>query len=92
LRWRLIEDGADKIVLRLVGRTLSFPAYCAPALRTVLGGGSWRVGDLPLETDEDRVVLARRLLRESLVTPFAGRSVTRYAVTPFAGGRSPGRP
>jgi hypothetical protein len=70
LRWRLYEDGADKIVLRLIGRTLTFPAYCAPALRTVLGGGSWRVGDLPLETDEGRVVLARRLLNESLVTPF----------------------
>jgi hypothetical protein len=72
LRWRLVEDGVEKVVLRLVGRTLTFPAYCAPALRTVLGGGSWRVGDLPLETDEDRVVLARRLLNESLVTPFSG--------------------
>ena len=26
-------DGAEHVVLRLVGRTLRFPAYCAPALR-----------------------------------------------------------
>ncbi|NMO55484.1 cupin [Actinoplanes sp. TBRC 11911] len=69
LRWRLHEDGADRIVLRLVGRTLNFPVSCAAALRTVLGGGPCRVGDLPLDTGADRLVLARRLLNESLVVP-----------------------
>ncbi|MCA2218777.1 cupin domain-containing protein [Jidongwangia harbinensis] len=69
LRWRLTDDGPDHVVLRLVGRTLRFPAYCAPALRTVLGGGAYRVGELPLDDDPDRLVLARRLLKEALVVP-----------------------
>ncbi|GIE95157.1 cupin domain-containing protein [Actinoplanes rishiriensis] len=69
LRWRLVEDGPDHVVLRLTGRTLRFPAYCAPALRWAFGGDPVRVGDLPLDTDEDRLVLARRLLREALVVP-----------------------
>jgi lysine-specific demethylase/histidyl-hydroxylase NO66 len=69
LRWRLVEDGADQVVLRLVGRTLQFPAYCEPAVRIALSGGAQRVGDLPLEDDGDRLVLTRRLLREALVVP-----------------------
>jgi lysine-specific demethylase/histidyl-hydroxylase NO66 len=69
LRWQLVEDGTDHVMLRLVGRTLRFPAYCAPAVRMALGGGPLRVSDLPLDDDEDRLVLARRLLREALTTP-----------------------
>ena len=69
LRWRLTEDGAEHVVLCLVGRTLRFPAYCAPALRMALGGEPLRVGDLPLDDDADRLVLARRLLNEALVVP-----------------------
>ncbi|GIM95256.1 cupin domain-containing protein [Paractinoplanes toevensis] len=69
LRWRLAEDGPDHVVLRLTGRTLRFPAYCAAALRQALGGEPTRVGELLLDTDEDRLVLTRRLLREALVVP-----------------------
>jgi bifunctional lysine-specific demethylase and histidyl-hydroxylase NO66 len=69
LRWRLVDDGTDHVVLCLVGRTLRFPAYCEPAVRIALGGGPQRVGDLPLDDDGDRLVLARRLLREALVVP-----------------------
>jgi hypothetical protein len=69
LRWRLTPDGADNVVLRLVGRTLRFPAFCEPAVRAALSGGTQRVGDLPLDDDPDRLVLARRLLREALVVP-----------------------
>jgi hypothetical protein len=69
LRWRLVEDGAESVVLCLVGRTLRFPSYCEPALRVALSAGPQRVGDLPLETDDDRLVLAGRLLREGLVVP-----------------------
>jgi cupin superfamily protein len=69
LRWHLVEDGTEHVVLRLVGRTLRFPAYCAPAVRMALGGGALRVGDLPLDDDDDRLVLARRLLREALTVP-----------------------
>jgi hypothetical protein len=69
LRWQLVEDGTEHVVLRLVGRTLRFPAFCAPAVRMALGGGMLRVGDLPLDDDADRLVLARRLLTEALAVP-----------------------
>jgi hypothetical protein len=65
LRWRLTPGG----LLSLTGRTLSFPAYCEPALRRALAGDPVRIADLPLDTDDDRLVLARRLLREALVVP-----------------------
>jgi lysine-specific demethylase/histidyl-hydroxylase NO66 len=69
LRWRLTGDGSGHVVLGLVGRTLRFPAYCEAAVRAALAGGPQRVGDLPLDDDGDRLVLARRLLREALVVP-----------------------
>ncbi|WP_067501524.1 cupin domain-containing protein [Actinoplanes sp. TFC3] len=70
LRWQLVEDGAEHVVLRLTRRTLRFPAYCADALRFALAGAVRRVGDLPgLDDDPDRLVLARRLLREAVLVP-----------------------
>jgi lysine-specific demethylase/histidyl-hydroxylase NO66 len=70
LRWQLHEDGPEQVLLRLTGRTLRFPAFCAAAVRTALDGAPHRVGDLPdLDDDEDRLVLARRLLREALTVP-----------------------
>ncbi|GIF26888.1 hypothetical protein BJ973_003528 [Actinoplanes tereljensis] len=69
LRWRLAEDGPDYVVLRLTGRTLRFPAYCAAALRQAMAPEPTRVGDLLLDTDDDRLTLTRRLLREALVVP-----------------------
>jgi lysine-specific demethylase/histidyl-hydroxylase NO66 len=70
LSWQLHEDGAEHVVLRLTGRSLRFPSFCAAAVRTALDGAPHRVGDLPdLDDDEDRLVLARRLLREALIVP-----------------------
>jgi bifunctional lysine-specific demethylase and histidyl-hydroxylase NO66 len=70
LSWQLEPDGAGRVTLRLFDRTISFPAGCAPALRVFLDGGVTRVGDLPgLDTDDDRLVLARRLLREAVAVP-----------------------
>jgi len=69
LRWRLKADGPDHVTLRLTGRTLRVPASCAAALRVVLAGGPVRVADLPLDDDQDRLVLTRRLLREAVLTP-----------------------
>lgn len=71
LRWRLTDDGPDHVVLRLTGRTLRFPQSCGPALQLLLADGPMRVGDLPLDSDEDRLVLTRRLLREAVLTPAA---------------------
>ncbi|GAA4467704.1 cupin domain-containing protein [Phytohabitans houttuyneae] len=70
VRWRLAQEGDDKITLYAFDRTLTMPAGCALALRVLLAGGVSRVGDLPgLDTDEDRLVLTRRLLREAIVVP-----------------------
>ena len=73
LRWQVVPAGADepdRIALRLFDRTITFPGQCAPALRALLNGGVSRVGDLPgLDDDADRIVLARRLLREAVAVP-----------------------
>ncbi|MEV8503241.1 cupin domain-containing protein [Actinoplanes sp. NPDC051475] len=70
LHWDLLDDGPEHVVLRMTGRTLRFPAFCAPAVRAALDGSAHRVGDLPgLDDDADRLVLARRLLREAVVVP-----------------------
>jgi lysine-specific demethylase/histidyl-hydroxylase NO66 len=70
LNWRLSGDGSDHVVLHLVGRTLRLPASCALAVNAALGGHPQRVGDLPgLPDDADRLVLARRLLKEGLAVP-----------------------
>ncbi|MEV0733506.1 cupin domain-containing protein [Polymorphospora sp. NPDC050346] len=70
LRWRLEPDGTDRVALRLPDRTISLPRWCEPAVRAVLASGGCRVGDLPgLDDDADRLVLARRLLREAVAVP-----------------------
>ena len=69
LRWRLIPDGPEHVVLRLTGRTLRFPAFCGPAVLAALNGGTHAVDELPLDDPADRLVLARRLLNEALVVP-----------------------
>ncbi|MDQ7906127.1 cupin domain-containing protein [Phytohabitans sp. ZYX-F-186] len=72
LRWHLAPDGDERVALRVFDRTLTLPAGCALALRALLYGGVTRVGDLPgLDSDEDRLVLTRRLLREAILTPVA---------------------
>ncbi|MFC0527855.1 cupin domain-containing protein [Phytohabitans kaempferiae] len=70
LRWRITAAPDDRVALHAFDRTLTLPGGCAPALRALLEGGVTRVGDLPgLDTDEDRLVLARRLLREAVLVP-----------------------
>lgn len=70
LRWQLQDDGPEHVRLRMTGRMLRFPAYCAAALRAALSGEPQRVGGLPgLDDDAARLVLARRLLREAVVVP-----------------------
>ncbi|MFY1694096.1 MULTISPECIES: cupin domain-containing protein [unclassified Solwaraspora] len=66
LSWRLVPQPPDRIAVEVFDRTVSFPAPCAPALRAVLHARRIRVGDLPGLADDDRVVLARRLLREAI--------------------------
>ncbi|GAA2702021.1 cupin domain-containing protein [Micromonospora olivasterospora] len=73
LRWRLEPQGPDRVALRLFDRTITLPTRCGPAVRALLTGAVTRVGDLPgLDDDADRVVLARRLLREAVAVPAEG--------------------
>ncbi|MEU1888782.1 cupin domain-containing protein [Micromonospora sp. WMMD987] len=70
LRWQLTATADGRVALRLTDRTVTLPAQCAPALRALLGSTGVRVGDLPgLDDDADRLVLARRLLREAVAVP-----------------------
>ncbi|MFI7429931.1 cupin domain-containing protein [Micromonospora sp. NPDC049836] len=70
LRWQLAPTGDGRVALRLFDRTITLPGTCEPALRAVLTGDVTRVGDLPgLDDDADRLVLARRLLKEAVLTP-----------------------
>lgn len=50
-------------------RTLSLPGFCADAVRALLAAPETRVGDLPGLDPPDRLVLARRLLREAVAVP-----------------------
>ncbi|MEH1015080.1 cupin domain-containing protein [Micromonospora sp. CPCC 206060] len=62
--------GTATVTLWIFDRSITFPGQCAPALRALLTGTVSRVGDLPgLDDDADRVVLARRLLREAVAVP-----------------------
>jgi ribosomal protein L16 Arg81 hydroxylase len=68
LRWQLRGERADRVVLGVFDRSVSFPAQCEAALRQVLGGSPWRVGSLAgLDHPDDCVVLVRRLLCEGIV-------------------------
>ncbi|NYF58764.1 cupin domain-containing protein [Micromonospora purpureochromogenes] len=70
LRWQLTATDDHRVALRLPDRTITLPGTCEPAVRTLLTGTVTRVGDLPgLDDDADRLVLARRLLREAVAVP-----------------------
>ncbi|NED59249.1 cupin, partial [Micromonospora aurantiaca] len=70
LRWQLTPAAGGRVTLRVPDRTLTLPGTCEAALRALLTGEVTRVGDLPgLDDDADRLVLARRLLKEAVLTP-----------------------
>jgi Uncharacterized conserved protein len=73
LRWQIRQPTGNgtsaRVCLVLSDRRIDFPASCAPALRAFFANGVTRVGDLPGLDDADRVVLARRLLREAVAVP-----------------------
>jgi lysine-specific demethylase/histidyl-hydroxylase NO66 len=69
-----LRDAADGRVTLLAGRRLhSFPGEVRDALTALLAAGELKVGDLPGLDPADRLVLARRLVTESIaVVPGAG--------------------
>ncbi|GAA1480336.1 hypothetical protein GCM10009624_07760 [Gordonia sinesedis] len=74
VRWRHgltgdLASDAGHIRLRLPGKTITFPGFCAPALDTLRRGVVSDAGSLPGLDHPDATVLIRRLLREGVVTP-----------------------
>jgi bifunctional lysine-specific demethylase and histidyl-hydroxylase NO66 len=63
----VVDLSHDGVVLRLGDRTLRLPASTDKAVRALVGGAVLRVADLPGLDPEDALVLARRLVRESVV-------------------------
>jgi len=63
---RFAYDGTQ---LRLADRVITLPPSCSDALSLILQGEPVRVGDLPGLGDDSRIVLTRRLLRESVIVP-----------------------
>jgi hypothetical protein len=77
VRWRrgliaAIDHADGRVMLRLPGRTITFPESCEPSLRALHGGLVADAGSLPGLDRADATVLIRRLLRESVVTPSGG--------------------
>ena len=68
LRHTMRTDG-DEVVLRLPDKQIRLPVSTEPALKAALSGQTVRVAELPGLDAGDRLVLARRLLRESVCVP-----------------------
>lgn len=66
-----VSYDADRVHLHLTGRTISFPAICAEAIRHLVAGADADVASLPGLDEADSSVLIRRLLREAVVVPIA---------------------
>jgi ribosomal protein L16 Arg81 hydroxylase len=62
-----LDLGEDQVVLSYFGRSLTLPAFAAPALRTALDGTALRVGDLPGLDEDGAVALARQMVAEGLL-------------------------
>ncbi|KRE31756.1 cupin [Mycobacterium sp. Soil538] len=76
VRWRhgllaTLEDADGRVRLRLPDRTMSFPGFCAPALRALRSGTTVDAATLPGLDAHDGTVLLRRLLREAVVVAVA---------------------
>jgi hypothetical protein len=69
----VIARNGDEVSLRFNGGALVAPAFCESALRYVLEHSTFRIRDLPDTLTEDaRVTLCRRLVREGLLRAVGG--------------------
>jgi ribosomal protein L16 Arg81 hydroxylase len=74
VRWRRglvanIDHYADRVVLRLPDRTITFPTSCGAAVDVLHHGHLADAGSLPGLDRADGTVLIRRLLREAVLIP-----------------------
>jgi lysine-specific demethylase/histidyl-hydroxylase NO66 len=68
LRWRITRDD-HTVALLLVGKTVTLPVDCDPALKAVLSGEVLTPAQLSGLDADEQVVLVRRLLREGVLVP-----------------------
>ncbi|MBX7453416.1 cupin domain-containing protein [Mycolicibacterium sp. 3033] len=66
--WATLAEAEGRVRLHLPDRTMSFPAFCRPALQAALSGTVLDARTLPGLDAHDGAVLVRRLLREAVVT------------------------
>ena len=64
-----VETDGENVRLVLVDRTITLPAGTADAIKTVLTGSPFTPDELAGLTADDRLVVARRLVREGVVVP-----------------------
>lgn len=81
VRWRRglvasIDHDLERVELRLVDRTITFPASCGPAVDALRRGLVADAGSVPGLDCADATVLIRRLLREAVVVPALDRDQT----------------
>ena len=74
VRWRrgliaTTEHRADRVVVRLPDKVITFPTSCGPAIDSLAHGDVADASSLPGLDRADATVLIRRLLRESIVIP-----------------------
>lgn len=65
----ITTESDDRVHLRLLDKTMTFPALCAPALQELHSGRDAGAADLPGLDRADGTVLIRRLLREGVLVP-----------------------
>ncbi|MHA0286882.1 cupin domain-containing protein [Mycobacterium sp. C3-094] len=65
--WATLAEVDGRVRLRLPDRTMSFPAFCRPALEAAMSGTVLDASTLPGLDAHDGTVLVRRLLREAIV-------------------------
>lgn len=64
----VLSRRGEDVVLTFLGGSLVAPAFCEPALRSILERSRFRIRSLPETlTEEARVTLCRRLVREGLL-------------------------
>ena len=62
-----VEMDGECVRLDLVDRTINLPSDTADAIKTVLTGSRFTPGELPGLAADDRLVVARRLVREGVI-------------------------
>ncbi|MEV0128669.1 cupin domain-containing protein [Dactylosporangium sp. NPDC050688] len=65
---RVSTPDPQRVAITAPDRTVTMPAVCAAAVHALLDGEPHRVDDLPGLAGDDRLVLARRLLTEAILT------------------------